>query len=115
MRMSCGLLSICPAGETPALNRALRGKRLPVASVDALPMNIAHERVNIGGGLGPEVEGVGMLVHVERQDRIAARQRVAMIGRPLVRQPAEPVGGRQLRLFVAPPHPFLRDIPGRAR
>src|SRR5512140_1288431 len=51
--------------------------------ISLLPDRV-HERVDVAGGLGAEVDGVGVLVHIERQDRGAAGERVTMIGRPLI-------------------------------
>ncbi len=50
-------------------------------------MDVLHKCVDIGAGLGAEIEMVGMLVHVERQDRHAAGEAVCMVRSPLDRQP----------------------------
>jgi hypothetical protein len=41
-----------------------------------------------GLGVGAEVDVEGVLVHVEREDRDAARDRLRMVGGELVHQPA---------------------------
>ncbi len=50
-------------------------------------MNVLHEGVDIGARLGAEIEVIGVLVHVERQDRHAAGEAVGVVRRPLDRQP----------------------------
>ena len=52
--------------------------------VNRWPANDAHEGVDVTRCLGPEVDVVGVLVHVERQDRGASRQCMTMVGRPLI-------------------------------
>src|SRR5260221_1704473 len=50
----------------------------------AVPLDHLHEGVDVGGGLGAVVHVIGVLVHVEHQDRPAAGDRVRAIGRPAV-------------------------------
>src|SRR5258708_332256 len=52
--------------------------------IDSSPANDAHEGVDVTPGLSAEVDMVGMLVHIERQDWRAPSQRVTMVGRPLI-------------------------------
>src|SRR6516165_9467985 len=52
--------------------------------IGIFPADRLHEGVDVACGFGAEVDVVGMLVHIERQDRRAARERVAMVRRPLV-------------------------------
>jgi hypothetical protein len=49
-----------------------------------LPADYLHEAIYIPRSFGAEIHVVGVLVHVERQDRRAAGQCVTMVGRPLV-------------------------------
>ena len=53
---------------------------------DARPVEVLHERVDIGADVGPEIDVIGMLVHIERQDRRAAGQAVCVVGTPDIRQ-----------------------------
>src|SRR6516164_9868626 len=48
------------------------------------PANDLHKAIDIARRFGAEVHVIGVLVHVERQDRRAAGQCVTMVGRPLV-------------------------------
>src|SRR5262245_35602636 len=48
------------------------------------PTNRAHESIGVARRLGAEVHVIGMLVHIERQDRNATRQHMAVICRPLI-------------------------------
>src|ERR1700758_1111527 len=47
------------------------------------PRGLLHESIDIGGSLGAIVHVIGVLVHVEDQDRLAARDGRGVIGRPL--------------------------------
>src|SRR3954466_11304473 len=80
-RSSAGLMMgrfVSVAGAIPARNWAtMWGCRSPTRSQDVL-----HEGVDAGADLGAEVEVVGVLVHVERQDDVAVGQRVGVIGCP---------------------------------
>jgi hypothetical protein len=53
-------------------------------SIDILPAHGVHESLDIGAGLGAEIDVIGVLVHVERQNGRAAGERVAVIGGPLI-------------------------------
>src|SRR5215203_3374614 len=67
---------------TPALQQlALSGADL---AENAICVCRLHKGVHIGRGLGPEVDMVGVLVHVEREDRHATGERVRMIRGPLI-------------------------------
>ena len=68
--------------------RAAGAARVLVTHPDAAPMQIAHDRVDIGSGIGAEVEVIGVLVHVEGEDRSRACQHMGVVGGPLVDQPA---------------------------
>src|SRR4030095_435977 len=50
------------------------------------PTDCLHEGFDIAGRLGAEVDMVGVLIHIERQNWRRARQRVAMVRGPLVDQ-----------------------------
>ena len=52
-------------------------RRVLVAALDRRPVDVAQERVDVGRRVGAEVDVVGVLVHVEREDRHAARDRLA--------------------------------------
>ena len=45
-----------------------------VACGDALPMDVLHERIDVGCRLGAEIEMIGMLVHVESENWPARRR-----------------------------------------
>jgi hypothetical protein len=49
------------------------------ALADLLPMNVVEEGVYILGGCSAEVHLIGVLVHVQDQQRIAGRQRLRVI------------------------------------
>jgi hypothetical protein len=53
-------------------------------ALGVLPVDRFHKSVDVGCGLGAEIDVIGVLVHIERQDRRAAGQRVAMICGPLI-------------------------------
>src|SRR5215467_14890294 len=48
------------------------------------PVEVVHERIDVPLGRGAVVELIRVLVHVERQDRRSACERVRVIGRPLI-------------------------------
>src|SRR5262245_66163870 len=77
-KSSCS--SLLP-GSAPA---PLSFCRLNEQSLHIVPANDVHECVDVARGLGTEVHLIGMLVHIEREDWRAARQCVAMVGRPLI-------------------------------
>src|SRR5215218_10501665 len=66
------------------LSRALCGADLAENAICVCPAHRLHKGVHIGRGLGPEVDMVGVLVHVEREDRHATGERVRMIRGPLI-------------------------------
>ena len=62
--------------------------RILIASLYRLPIDVAHERIDVRLGIRAEVDVVGMLVHIEREDRDAARHGLGMFRRELVDEPA---------------------------
>jgi len=48
------------------------------------------ERVGVDGGHRAVIDMTGMLLHIQRQDRMAACQGVAVVGRPLIDELAIP-------------------------
>ena len=54
---------------------------------DARPMEVVQEGIDIGADVGAEIDVLGMLVHIEREDRYTARQTVGVVGRPDVAEP----------------------------
>src|SRR4029450_5090722 len=67
--------------------------RVLVARLRRHPIDVAVEGIDIGGRVRSEIDVVRMLVHVQRQDRNAARGGLAMIARALIDEPA---GARHL-------------------
>jgi hypothetical protein len=57
--------------------------RVLIARLGRHPVDVALEGVDVRRRVCPEVDVVGMLVHIERQDRNAARRGLAMIARIL--------------------------------
>src|SRR5215210_9261813 len=57
---------------------------LAIKPIHILPANGAHECIHIDGRLRAEVDMVGMFVHIESENRSAARQCVAMVRCPLI-------------------------------
>ena len=57
-----------------------RGRRAREARRGARPGDVGHEGVDIAAGIGAEVEMIGVLVHVERQQRRAAGERMGVVG-----------------------------------
>jgi hypothetical protein len=51
-----------------------------------LPADHLHKAIDVARGLGAEIHVIGVLVHIECQDRRAAGHHVAMVGRPLIDQ-----------------------------
>ena len=58
--------------------------KLCVQTVCVRPTDRSHKSIDVARGLGAEIHVIRMFVHVERQDRRAARQGVTMICCPLV-------------------------------
>src|SRR6266700_1211022 len=54
--------------------------------IDRFPANRVHERIDIGRGFRAIIDMIGVLVHIERENRRAAGERVAMVRGPLVHQ-----------------------------
>jgi hypothetical protein len=67
---------------------ARRVHRVLVALVDDLPVDIAQERLEVGLGVRAEVHVIGVLVHVEREDRHATGDRLRMLRCVLVDEPS---------------------------
>ncbi|MCY1537754.1 hypothetical protein D9M68_732630 [compost metagenome] len=61
---------------------------LLVARVHRGPVDVLHEGIDVRAGGGAVVQVVGVLVHVQRQEGRAARQRMGVISSPLVDQRA---------------------------
>src|SRR4029450_10518723 len=59
-------------------------RRVLVALLRRWPIDVALERIDVGRGVCAEVDVVGVLVHVERQDGDAPCRRLAVIARVLV-------------------------------
>jgi len=57
-----------------------------IALVDLSPIDVGHEGIDIRSGGRAEVQVVGVLEHVECEDRNTARHRIRVIGGPLVHQ-----------------------------
>src|SRR5262245_52346222 len=74
------VLSLLP-GDAP---NPLTTRRLNKQSLHIVPANDVHEGVDVARRLGTEVHVIGVLVHIEREHRRAARQGVAMIRSPLI-------------------------------
>src|SRR6516225_12181753 len=62
----------------------------PISCVDLSPIQVCHHLIDIGSC--PRAEMVGVLVHVECEDRGSARQSMRMVRRPVIDQPAEALG-----------------------
>ena len=60
--------------------------RVFVTSLHRVPVDVAHERIDISRGIGTEVEVISVLVHVERKDRYAAGERLGVVAGILVDQ-----------------------------
>src|SRR6266511_6371858 len=89
------------------------------------PVDRRHERADVVTGFGAVIYVIGMLVHIEREDRRSAGQRVAMIRRPLIdelavsRRPGQqhPAGAAAKRLAhrdeFQPPSLIGAEIAGK--
>src|SRR5499427_837221 len=53
------------------------------------PIQVCHHLVDIGSCLRAKIEMIGMLVHVEREDRSSPWKAMRVVCRPLVDQPAQ--------------------------
>jgi hypothetical protein len=67
-------------------------RELAETFVRIVPAERPDECIHVTTGLGTEVDMIGMLVHIERDDRGPAGDSVAMVGCPLVDELA--VAGR---------------------
>src|SRR5438477_4196365 len=93
------LSAASPCAARPPLSTRASAKRTEICSecmdsplgsqrrkepVGITPADRVHEGVDVVGGLGAIVDVIGVLVHVEGDDGLPARQSVAMVRRPLV-------------------------------
>ena len=62
--------------------------RVLVTSQHRRPVDVAHERRDIGGRVGPEIDLIGVLVHVEREDRDRAGDGLVVIGASVIDEAA---------------------------
>ena len=60
-----------------------------ISRADPYPIQVCHHLIDVGGCLRAEIEMIGMLVHVEREDRGCPWQAVCVVCRPLVDEPAQ--------------------------
>src|SRR6185437_3043387 len=74
-------------GSSPSYARRSSSSKLFEHAVRAAPLDRIHERVDVSASLGAEVDVIGVLVHIERQNRNAACECVAVVGGPLIDQP----------------------------
>ncbi len=65
---------------------------LAIPRADALPIQVRHHLIDIGSRLRAKIEMIGMLVHVDGQDRGGALQAVCVVRCPVVNQPAQALG-----------------------
>src|SRR5438046_961342 len=86
---------ILTGAPTPFQPRRRYLARVLEAALDRLPVDIAQERVDVGRRVRAEVDVIGVLVHVEREQGDAARDRLAVIGSVLIDEPAVPRHPRQ--------------------
>ena len=82
--------------------------RPAIARADPFPIQVGHDLIDIGRSLRAKIEMIGMLVHVEREDRRTARQPVRMVCGPLVDQP--PKRSDQARIAQPEPPPCALAI-----
>src|SRR5262245_54335321 len=61
--------------------RRLELRRVLVTTLYGVPVDVAYEGVDIGLHICAEVNVIGVLVHIESQDRDAARDRLTMVAR----------------------------------
>ncbi len=59
----------------------MNGRLVP--RIDLREVDVVHERVDVGTCRRAEVHVIRMLVHVERQERHAACERVRVVGAPI--------------------------------
>src|SRR5215213_3664153 len=74
----------CNRAHGPLANAPAFALKLIQQAPRVLPTDRVHEGVDIASRLSAEVDVVGMLVHIERQDRRGAGERMAVVGRPLI-------------------------------
>src|SRR5262249_35661124 len=68
--------------------RRLELRRILVTTLYGVPVDVAYEGVDVGLHISAEVYVIGVLVHIESQDRDAAHDRLTMVARILVYAPA---------------------------
>jgi len=61
--------------------RRLELRRILVTTLYGVPVDVAYEGVDVGHHISAEVNVIGVLVHIESQDRDAARDRLTMVAR----------------------------------
>jgi len=66
------------------------GQAIP--RTDPFPVQIGHRLIDVARSLRAEIEVVGMLIHVECEDRGPSGEAVRVIRGPLVDQPAQALG-----------------------
>ena len=83
-------MAALPCQRDGMMTRAISGSH-PGAARKAcrylIPVDVLHEGIDIGGGLGAVVHVIGMLVHIQGQNGARSGQRMRMVGRPLVDEP----------------------------
>src|SRR5262249_44188731 len=67
--------------------RRLDRDRVFVAPLRRAPVDVAHESGDVGGGVGAEIEMVGVLVHIEGENGNSAGDPRAGVGDALVDEP----------------------------
>src|SRR5262245_44462803 len=81
---------LLPSVNVNVSPRFARSRRIAEAReqvVGIFPPDCLHERVDVSRGLGAVIDVVRVLVHVECEDGLTARERVTMVSRPLVHEP----------------------------
>src|SRR6267142_1359071 len=73
---------------------------------DVRPVDVFHERIDVFRGGRAVVDVVGVLVHIEREDRRASRHAVGVIRCPLVHEPPVAMGVREKHPARAAAHGF---------
>src|SRR5215467_5985687 len=88
-------IGVSQRGTRVSWSRSPLPRVLVMQPRDVLPANVLHERVDILCRRRAVVQVIGVLVHVQGQDRIASREPVRVIGRPLIDEPLVVSGIRQ--------------------
>src|SRR5579872_2276631 len=71
-----------PANPATRSRSSLLLAVLPIESRGVLPVDDLHESVDVSRGFCAVIHVIGVLVHVEREDRPAAREIGRVVGRP---------------------------------